>query len=426
MTNISDNRDRANALKKQGNYSDALSLYLGLWEETEDKWDGWNLAYCYNKLKQFEEALDISKKVYASDKDFDYIKGTYAWAAFMLNINSYDGDDYDELKTFSDGIMTLTENRQDDVFRHLTVLKIMDFCDNKGMWDALISWSARLDPQILNSNPYKFKKNGKNITIPSNREKWFQKTTKAYEKLENWEKCLEWTNKGLDHFSDDIWLKRRKAISEGNLGHIDKAIEDLKNISFVKSDWFIFRDIAVLLAKNNDPSKALDYIIDGCLLSVNLPDPGFRWELYYDAALYFKEIKNDSMAKKHLLLAYSLREKEGWKTPEVLSKLANEIGIALEVIDDTSNLFKELKLFWQEHKFSRLPKHKGIIKTIMPNGKAGFVTSESGEDFYFKVFSFNGRRSELKPELSVEFFVQNSFDRVKKEKSKQAVNISQV
>jgi len=62
----------------------------------------------------------------------------------------------------------------------------------------------------------------------------------------------------------------------------------------------------------------------------------------------------------------------------------------------------------------------------MPNGKAGFVTSESGEDFYFKVFSFNGRRSELKPELSVEFFVQNSFDRVKKEKSKQAVNISQV
>ena len=185
MTNISENRDRANALKTQGNYADALLLFQGLWEETKDKWDGWNLAYCYNKLKQFEEALDISKKVYASDKDYDYIKGTYAWAAFMLNINSYDGDNYDELRTFSDGIMTLTEDRQDDVFRHLTVLKIMDFCDNKGMWDALISWSARLDPQILNSKPYKFKKNGKNITIPSNREKWFQKTTKAYEKLEN-------------------------------------------------------------------------------------------------------------------------------------------------------------------------------------------------------------------------------------------------
>ena len=30
-----------------------LLLFQGLWEETKDKWDGWNLAYCYNKLKQF-------------------------------------------------------------------------------------------------------------------------------------------------------------------------------------------------------------------------------------------------------------------------------------------------------------------------------------------------------------------------------------
>jgi|TARA_B100001971_G_scaffold60450_1_gene55483 cold shock CspA family protein len=46
------------------------------------------------------------------------------------------------------------------------------------------------------------------------------------------------------------------------------------------------------------------------------------------------------------------------------------------------------------------------------------------EDYYFKVMSFNGKRSQLKPGLKVEFFVQESFDRVKKEKSNQAVNIS--
>ena len=87
------------------------------------------------------------------------------------------------------------------------------------------------------------------------------------------------------------------------------------------------------------------------------------------------------------------------------------------------NTEQQLKKFWEQHKFSKLPKNKGIIKTMLPNGKAGFITSENGEDFYFKVYSFNGKRSQLKPGLKVEFFVQESFDRVKKEKSNQAVNI---
>ena len=73
MINMDDKRESAKALKTEGNYQEALLLFKTLWEETKDKWDGWNLAYCYNKSKQFEEALDISKAVYASDKDFDFI-----------------------------------------------------------------------------------------------------------------------------------------------------------------------------------------------------------------------------------------------------------------------------------------------------------------------------------------------------------------
>jgi|TARA_B100000315_G_scaffold260800_1_gene325426 cold shock CspA family protein len=424
MTDIIEKRDKATTLRKQRNFQDALLLFETLWEETEDKWDGWNLAYCYNKCAEYDKALKVSKEVYAADNDFDYIKGTYAWSAYMLNINNYSGDNYDELKTYANGIMQLTENRQEDVFRHLTVLKVMDYCETKGMWEALLSWSKIIDPKILNAEPYKFKKNGKNITMPSNREKWYLKTSKAYEKSENWERCFETTCNGLNHFPDEIWLKRRKAISQGNLGELDKAIEELKNISFVKSDWFIFRDIAVLHGQNNNYSNALDYIIDGCILSANLPDPGYRWELYYDAALFLYKSGENKMSEKHLILSYSLRENEGWKTPEVIAALAGELGIELKSIENTGSLIKELKKFWEQHKFSKLPKNKGMIKTMLPNGKAGFITSENGEDYYFKVMSFNGKRSQLKPGLKVEFFVQESFDRVKKEKSNQAVNIS--
>ena len=130
------------------------------------------------------------------------------------------------------------------------------------------------------------------------------------------------------------------------------------------------------------------------------------------------------MAKKHLLLSFSLRSNEGWKAKEVVSTLASEMSLTLESIEDTKSYIQELKQFWDKHKFANLPKHAGKIKTILPNGKAGFITSDDGKDFYFKIFSFNGSKKKIRTGLKVEFFVQESFDKSKNKKSYQAVNIS--
>ncbi len=427
MIDIKEKRDKASSLRKQNNFQDALPLFRSLWKETNDKWDGWNLAFCYNKCSNHRDALTISKEVYALDNEFDYIKGQYAWSAYMLNIKDYGNDDeYDKLKVYGKGILHLTETRHEDVFRQLTVLKIMDYCEKKGMWEAIVSWSEKIKANVLNEKPFQMKKDGKNITIPSNREKYYLKISKAYEKLEKWENCFKISCDALNHFPDEIWFKRRKAISEGHNGNLEKAIEDLIKISLIKSDWFIFRDIAVLYAKNENFDKALDFIIDGCIASVNQPDPSYRWELYYDTALFLQKKGDIQMSVKHLLLSFSLRDNEGWKTPEVLTKLANDLNISLESINDTKNLLKELIPYWDAHKFSKLPRHTGEIKTVLPNGKAGFITSENGKDIYFKVYSFNGNKKRLVAGLKVEFYVQESFDRSKNKKSYQAVSITPI
>lgn len=427
MNDITEKRDKASSLRKQKYFHDALPLFESLWEETNDKWDGWNLAFCLCKCSRFDEALSISKDVYKLDNNFDYIKGPYAWSAYMLHIKDYENEnDYDTLKSYGNRILKLTETRPEDVFRQLTVLKLMDYCEKRRMWETVVSWSDKINANVLNAEPFQMKKNGKNITIPSNREKYFLKITKAYEKLEKWENCFEKSCDALNHFPDEIWFKRRKAISEGHLGDVEKAIEDLIKISLVKTDWFIFRDIAVLYAKNENYDRALDFIIEGCIASINQPDPSYRWELYYDAALFLKKNGDNQMAEKHLLLSYSLRNNEGWKIPEVISKLASKMDLSLKSIEDTKNVFRELKPFWDKHKYSKLPKHNGKIKTMLPNGKSGFITSEDGNDFYFKIFSFNGNKKRIVAGLKVEYFVQESFDRSKNEKSYQAVNITQI
>jgi tetratricopeptide (TPR) repeat protein len=424
MNDMQSLRKQATAFRKGNDFEKALSLYQSLWDSTHDKWDGWGAALCLNKLKKFEKALVISKAVFEIDREFEYIRGQYSWAAYMSKIKNYGNDeDYNQLKLYANGIVQLTKNNINDTFRQLTILKLMDICEKKGFWDALIIWSQKINADDLSSNPFKTNINGKNISIPSNRQKFYLKTTKAYEKLEKWGKCYEESCKALKHFPDDIWYSRRKAISEGNTGNIEKAIESLIEISLVKGDWFIHRDIAVLYAKNNQFSKALDSIIESCLISYKQPDPGFRWEIYFNAAQYLKHLGEIECSKKHLSLAYSLKSSEGWKIGPALSELANELGYALDEIDDIKGLFYELKSFWEEHKFSQLPNKEGEIKTILPNGKSGFISTKEGDSFYFRTPSFKGNRRLIEVSQKVKFYTKESFDRKKNKKSLEAVEI---
>mgnify|MGYP000146575427 FL=1 len=81
MMDIKVKRDQATLFRKQGSFEQAIPLFEELWKETNDKWDGWGLANCLCKTKNFERALNISKEVYKVDADFNFIKGLYTWSA---------------------------------------------------------------------------------------------------------------------------------------------------------------------------------------------------------------------------------------------------------------------------------------------------------------------------------------------------------
>jgi len=385
MIDIQALRDQATALRKERKYKDARVIFQQLWEEKNDKWDGWGLALCCNQVKDYETAHEIAQSVLEIDPDFKYIKQQLTRAVLQ---------------------------------------KIKDY-DSKGMWDEILHICDDLEVDELSTDDNSYSINGKNITIPADRNTWYQKKTKALEKLRRWDECLELTNSALGDFPNDFWLKRRKAICTGKTGDIDKAIEDLKIISIEKTDWFIFRDIAVLYAENHDYEKSLEYIIEACLVSVNLPDPGYRWELYYDAAVYLEKKGEKDIAIKHLEMAFSVREKEGWKIPQSLFELADDLNTELIYNPDQKAILNELKKYWNEEKFSNQEILTGTIKTILPNGKAGFISSTDGKDYYFRLMNYNGDRKNLKVGIKVKFNIQDSFDKVKKKQSKQAVNVSE-
>ena len=67
MNDLNGLREKANSLRRENRYLEALEPYRIIWEETEgsrDKWDGWGYAFCLNKCGFHEKALKVCKEIY--------------------------------------------------------------------------------------------------------------------------------------------------------------------------------------------------------------------------------------------------------------------------------------------------------------------------------------------------------------------------
>ncbi len=79
MSDLADRKQRANQLRKEENFKEALELYRDLWKETEDKFDGAGLLHCLRRLELFGEAIPFADDLIAKYPDFDWCKNEVIW-----------------------------------------------------------------------------------------------------------------------------------------------------------------------------------------------------------------------------------------------------------------------------------------------------------------------------------------------------------
>jgi len=95
-------------------------------------------------------------------------------------------------------------------------------------------------------------------------------------------------------------------------------------------------------------------------------------------------------------------------------------------IHTAKELMRDLKKIWENLKFGDQEVLRGIIKTIISEGKAGFVETENKKSYFFSTKDFKGRRDLIKEGLKVSFFLKDSFDKKKNQPTKNAVNIKPI
>jgi tetratricopeptide (TPR) repeat protein len=418
MSQVDQLRAQAQNLRKGKKYEEARALYELMLRDHQgecDKWDRWGYAYCLRKLGRAEEAVAISQEVYEANPDFDYIKNLYGWSLYDLEISKSTEEIAQDVTPFFEAVNTILEisdpqNQYSPYVR--TVMKVIEYFSKRATYasDKVIEWTEKLDANSLSLETSSGKnKKGKIIEYPSDRERWYAWLCKALYESGRFEECIALSDEAFQviphfHFDHDIWIRWRRALAKGQIGHQDEAIAELKSILQVKHDWFFQRDVARYLYEVGRLDEALEYAASAALDRAGLE---FKWELFLLMAQILEAQSELEKARKHVLLAAALRQENDWKASEELDAMLDKLDVDAQ--DASSRkLSRQLKSFWRSLKFRQMAEMTGRISNLLPHGKAGFISGDDGNDYYFKTRSFQGPRHRIQRGTHVQFRVKEN------------------
>ncbi len=437
MDDIQEIRQNAQAFRKQKRYGEAVGLYQALWTEHRDKcngWDGWGYATCLRKLGKSETALEICRTVYKMEPDLEPGKNLYAWCIYDTEIKKDNDTIKNNEKNYFkavNAIINLTVQNEYSPYSK-AILRVVDYLAKTKVSfpaDDIINWLEKLDENGLSKEPFVIEDiDGKQKGIASEKEKWFSIKAKALEKLGRYEECMDLCENALGdidrfHYSGDIWLRRRIALCKGKLGRKDEAAEGLKLILQQRKEWFIQHELARIYYELGKNEEALTAAIDSAL---NFGKDENKWELFLLMARILREANRLDAARMHLLFAAKLRGEKEWSIPENLAEEINTLDLDIKDPIKIRDLRINLKEFRENEKYSALPEMDGTLKTILKNGKAGFISGSDRKDYYFKLSSFKGPKNRLTEGLKVSFIIEDSYDKKKQIRSKAATHVREI
>ena len=124
----------------------------------------------------------------------------------------------------------------------------------------------------------------------------------------------------------------------------------------------------------------------------------------------------------HLNLIRLIKQEEGWGLTQ-----ENQWEINKDISDlNKQETIRRLVKFWKEHKEKDKVIIEGIVKTILPSGREGFVRDMQGNDYYFNFRDALCRHECLVKDSKVVFVLEDRLDKKRNVWKKNAVEIKSV
>lgn len=170
----------------------------------------------------------------------------------------------------------------------------------------------------------------------------------------------------------------------------------------------------------NDWDNALKYASSAALAKGDTDKKVNLYSLIEDIL----NIKNKQKeADIHAYLVYTIRKGHNWNIDENLEYKIEKAGFDLDN-EDYFTIEKHLHHLWEEYLYKNQELKKGVIVSVLPNKKAGFIRcNEYPDNLYFSMNEFKHNITLAKTGQNVTFYEADGFDKKKNKQVKNAVNI---
>jgi tetratricopeptide (TPR) repeat protein len=420
MTNNQDQMLIANDLLKQSRWKEAGSIFRQLWEKGNNAYAASLYLRCLRKAGYCEASIKQGKVALDQFPDNKYIKNELVWAYYDHLIKPEEAkENLTQLIKSAEKILSL---QPEPMPKELTVFAVIKVAKQKEQWEIVSKWCDHLNSQTISTDTFSTGDHkGK-----SKKEQWFFAKVKSLIELKQWKEARSWALAASSNYPMEIQFHRWSALALGYQGEEFKAIEEFQ-VLIIKftEEWYILQDISELYSKINQPEMALHF---ACRSALSQGEDKLKVSLYESIAKQSLFLNKIEMAGSTLGLCKAVRQQEGWSIKPSLQQLEfnirqkfEEQQLTWKINLDLGELKKLCQKFWKNEVYSDQTRHYGVIDSLPPDKKHGWILRDDGNRIFFL-------QRELPPHLrkerlKVSFLLKKGWDRKKDRASDNAVEI---
>jgi len=430
MTDLTEQKQKANKLRKAGNFKEALTLYRSLWEETGDKFDGAGLLHCLRKLELFDEAIVLADDLIEKYPDFDWCRNEVIWTYIQGVLDKLgEKESLEKVIEIANKIMSLNP---DGLAAKLTVFKVLKSAKASNDWETINEWVVQIDPDSLSTEPMTDSSGRKGW---SDQSLWYNYRINGLIEKGDAKAAINMVDEILERFPRQRkFFLRLKALANyrlGNLHESEKIYQEL--CSRYRPDWWMLHEYAKVVKDIGRKEDALRLMYQSASGHSKLES---MVSLFVDIGILCKEIGKYEEARAHLVLCKYIRNEKGWNVPESIINTVNDLNKIIGNNKEPSSLKEALSICRNE--WGKLLGKKNDLKNFsyknrkVKKGLVGKVSlGRSDRPFCFIIAkdkqSFFCYKSDLPSDITdgdeVTFDVIPSFDKKKNKESWKASNI---
>ncbi len=381
------------------------------------------------KLQNYKECLAVYKKFQGVYPDSDQLNNKMGYSVYHVYLKNHDfaKGDNQAYKKQVDYILQKCKNEDYSpymlVYKHICRAikkKMLSQEIDYRLWDNYLN---KVNPEDLSSLP---SQTNDGRSLASDKENWYFDKATVLEKLKQYEECCRISREALQslhrfHSNHDVWLRLKIVNCLMKIQDFEGAHREMDAILQGQIPHYkIWQTAFELEVKSGSKKKAEEYFAQ-CALSKG--EEKFMVGFLASAVYFLLNNNYIREAQLHYALVNVVRQEQNWKP----YKWEKPLELPEEIASmGKQQLLKELRSIWQQWRDQNKVFVEGNIKTILPSGRDGFITSDEGMDYYFNFRDAAGKISKFQPGSRVRFEIVERFNKKKNRKEENAVTVSLV